>query len=400
MSPSLDYRHTVRASMIACACQAIVVMFAPLLFLTFHETYGISLAQIGWLVTLNFCTQLAVDFLCARFASRVRYRPAILWAHALCAAGLVAQGVLPDLCPAPYLGLCAAVMLYSVGAGLLEVVVSPIVEACPTDGKAAYMSLLHSFYCWGCVGVIVLSNLLFRMVGLAHWRLISMLWALVPALNFLYLRMVPINQLVPEGQSMGFGALFRNKLFWCAMLLMICAGAAEQAIEQWSSAYTEAALGLSKRYCDLVGPCVFAVLMGLARVFHGHHAERLNLRRYMGGSAVLTLAGYLLCGVAQAPFAGLLGCALCGLGVGVMWPGVLSLAAEGCPRGGTAMFALLALAGDVGCSSGPTLVGCLATACGDDLRRALLFAALFPALLLLVLWRLPAKPAINSQSGT
>ena len=384
MSIRLSFHHTIYACMFAFVCQAVVNLFTPLLFLTFHQEFGISLAQIGWLVTVNFCTQLTVDLVCARLSAFIRYRPAILAAHACCSLGMLSLGILPDLLPSPYIGLCAATIVYSVGSGLLEVLASPIAEACPTEGKAAYMSLIHSFYCWGCVGVVVISTLLFHLLGLRHWRWVAALWAIAPALNFVYFCLVPMNQLVPDDDGHhGFRALLGKRVFWIAIVLMICAGAAEQAMEQWSSAFVEAALGLSKKFCDLVGPCLFAICMGSSRVVFARYSERLGLRRQMAVSAVIILAGYLLAALTILPVLGLLGCALCGLGVGVMWPGTLSLASRTLPQGGTMMFAFLALGGDIGCATGPTLVGCLAAANGDNLQRAFLAAAVFPVLILL-----------------
>lgn len=377
-----NYKHTIAASYIGYVTQAIVNNFAPLLFLTFHDTYQIPLEMIGLLVTINFGTQLIVDLVSAKYVDRLGYRPAIILAHVFAAAGLVGLGFLPELFSNPYPGICLAVILYAIGGGLIEVLISPIVEACPTDGKSAAMSLLHSFYCWGSVLVILVSTLLFAVCGMNAWKQIACLWACIPALNAIYFTQVPIASLTEEGKSMGIRELLHSGIFWVLALLMVCAGASELSMSQWASAFTESGLHISKTAGDLAGPCFFAVLMGSARVFHAKFAEKLNLSRYMGFCALLCIISYLLAALSPIALLSLLGCGLCGFSVGVMWPGVFSIAAEKCPRGGTAMFALLALAGDTGCSVGPTLVGFVSAAANDSLKTGLLTAVLFPALLL------------------
>lgn len=375
-------RHTVYACYIGYITQAIVNNFAPLLFVTFHRTYGIPLEQIGLLVSINFGTQLLIDLLSARFADKIGYRVLVVAAHIFAALGLIGLGVLPALCADPYIGLCAAVILYAIGGGLTEVLISPIVEACPTNGKAAAMSLLHSFYCWGCVLVILASTALFQLFGVDSWRWIACGWAAVPVCNAFYFSQVPIPSPVDGGAGMHIGSLARSGVFWALALLMICAGASEQAMSQWASAFAESGLRVSKAAGDLAGPCLFAALMGLARVLHAKLGGRVDLSRYLTVCAFVCAAGYLAAALASSPDLSLLGCGLCGFAVAVMWPGTISLAAERCHGGGTAMFALLALAGDAGCTLGPTVVGFVSAAMGDDLKRGLLAAVAFPLLLL------------------
>lgn len=382
MSIRNNYKHTIAASYIGYITQAIVNNFAPLLFLTFHNVYHVPIEKIGLLVTINFSTQLIVDLLSAKFADKIGYRVSIVAAHVFAALGLIGLGFLPDLFSNPYIGICIAVVLYAIGGGLTEVLISPIVEACPTDGKSAAMSLLHSFYCWGSVLVVLLSTLLFSLLGMDSWKLVSCLWAIIPIFNIFYFTQVPIASLVEEGKSMTIGMLIRTKIFWVLVLLMVCAGASELAMSQWASAFAESGLKVSKTAGDLAGPCFFAVLMGSARVFHAKFAEKVNLTKYLGICAVVCIASYLLASLSPIAILSLLGCGICGFAVGAMWPGTFSLASEKCPKGGTAMFALLALAGDAGCSLGPTTVGYVSAALGDNLKTGLLSAVIFPVLLL------------------
>ena len=377
-----NYNHTLYASYLGYVCQAIVNNLAPLLFLTLQRTYGISLGQITLLVTFNFGVQLLVDLASTLFVDRLGYRRCAVIAHVCCALGLAGLAVLPELLPHPYMGLLAAVCLYAVGGGLIEVLISPIVEACPTEKKDAAMSLLHSFYCWGCVLVIALSTAFLALLGSDSWRMLPLLWALVPAANAMLFSRVPVNSLTPEGGGMSVRELLRSSGFWLLALLMVCAGASELSMSQWASAFAEKGLGISKTLGDLAGPCFFAVLMGLARVLYAAFSDRISLLGFMRGSCVLCVASYLLAVFAPHPALALLGCGLCGLSVGILWPGVFSIAAGRMPAGGTALFALLALGGDLGCSSGPTLVGFVSERAGGVLQAGLLAAILFPLVLL------------------
>ena len=380
----LTYRHTISACFIGYIVQAILNNFAPLLFLTFQSSYRIPLTQITMLVTVNFGVQLLVDLLSAGFVDKIGYRASMGIAHLTSALGLVLLAFLPELLPAPFFGLLIAVIVYAVGGGLLEVLVSPIVESCPTDNKAKAMSLLHSFYCWGHVGVVLISTAFFAVFGIGNWKILAVLWAVVPFLNFFLFLRVPIAPLVPEGEKgLRLGELVRMRLFWILFLMMMGAGASEQAVSQWASTFAEQGLGVSKTVGDLAGPMAFAVCMGLSRAFYGKRGDRIDLDRFMAASGVLCAASYLLISLVPVPAIGLAGCALCGLSVGIMWPGTFSKAAATLRGGGTALFALLALAGDLGCSGGPTLAGMVSGAAGNDLHAGILAAVVFPVLLLL-----------------
>lgn len=371
------------ASYLGYITQAIVNNFAPLLFVTFQNTFEISLEKIGYLVTVNFCLQLLVDFVAAKFVDKIGYRVCIVAAHIFSGVGLILMGILPFLFSDPYWGLIVSIMCYAVGGGLIEVLISPIVEACPTDEKSAAMSLLHSFYCWGHVAVILLTTLFFVTAGIENWRMLACLWAIIPLANAVYFCFVPINTLVSAEESVPMKQLFKSKLFWIFILLMICSGASEQGMSQWSSAFAEMGLNVSKTMGDLLGPCMFAVMMGVSRVFYAAFSAKLNLTKFIAGSCVFCVASYLIASFSPIPVLALVGCGLCGLSVGILWPGVFSLAAEKMPAGGTAMFAFLALAGDLGCSSGPTLVGVVSGAFNDNLKTGFLAAIVFPVALIL-----------------
>lgn len=381
-----EYQKTIYACFIGYIVQAIVNNFVPLLFVTFHDSYGIPLSKITLLVTFNFGLQLLVDLLSVGFVDRIGYRASMLLAHGLSAVGLFLLPVLPELFADPFIGLLIAILIYAVGGGLLEVLISPVVESCPTDNKEKAMSLLHSFYCWGQVGVVLVSTLFFAVFGIQNWKILAMLWAVIPVLNGLFFIGVPITPLIEDGETgMKLGELLKNGLFWILFLMMLCAGASEQAVSQWASALAERGLGISKTLGDLAGPMTFGILMGISRAFYGKYGDKIRLERFMGASALLCIASYLLIALVPVSALGLVGCALCGLSVGIMWPGTFSMAAASMRRGGTALFALLALAGDLGCSSGPTLAGFVSGVYGDNLRRGILAAVIFPIALLVSL---------------
>lgn len=380
-----SYEHTIYASYLGYITQAIVNNFAPLLFLTFAATYGLSLAQITMITTINFMTQLLVDLICVKVIDRVGYRPAVVFAHITAALGIVGLAVFPVLLGNAYAGLIAAAVLYAIGGGIIEVLISPIVEACPTEKKEAAMSLLHSFYCWGHVGVVLVATAFFALFGIENWHILAWILAVVPLFNVLYFLLVPIYPIVDEHHKLSFGALLKQKAFWLLIVMMVCAGASEQAMSQWASAFAESGLKVSKTVGDLLGPCAFAIFMGLSRAYYGKNSEKIALKKMMMGSALACIACYLVAVFSGSPIFGLLGCACCGFTVGIFWPGTFSIAAIKLPGGGTAMYALMALAGDLGCSSGPTVVGMVADAMGGDLKKGILAAIVFPIVMVISL---------------
>lgn len=382
-----NYQKTMYACFIGYIVQAVVNNFVPLLFVTFQKSYGISLSRITFLITINFCIQLVVDLVSAGFVDKIGYRASVILAHVCASVGLLGLTILPDLFSDPYWGIVLSVGIYAVGGGLIEVLISPIIEACPTDNKEKAMSLLHSFYCWGHVGVVLVSTVFFALFGIAHWKILTVLWVLIPVCNILLFAKAPIYSLHEEGEKgLTLKQLFSRKLFWVFLLMMLCAGASEQAVSQWASTFAEQGLGVTKTVGDLAGPMAFALLMGIARLIYGKYGDRLDLDRFMGGSCLLCMASYLCIVFVPVPLAGLLGCAVCGFSVGILWPGTFSKASAGIRGGGTAMFAMLALAGDVGCSGGPTLAGLVSSAFGNNLHMGILAALLFPVLLLVSLF--------------
>lgn len=382
------FQHTIYACYIGYITQAIVNNLAPLLFLTFQKSYGFTLDKITLITTINFLVQLLVDLLAVKWVDKVGYRVSAVAAHSFAMVGMAGMAVFPKLFGNPYIGILSAVVLYAIGGGLLEVIISPIVEACPTEKKEAAMCLLHSFYCWGHVLVVILSTVFFRFVGMEHWKLLACLWALVPLCNLIYFTRVPLYPIVEENEGLSVGALCKQGVFWILLLLIICSGAAEQAMSQWSSAFAESALGVSKTVGDLLGPCTFAILMGTSRALYGKFSEKITIQMVMAGSAILCIGSYLLAAFSGNAVVAFVGCGLCGLSVGIFWTGTFSIAAKRLPVGGTAMFALLALGGDLGCSSGPTVVGMIANANGGRLRDGLAAGVVFPLVLILGLWML------------
>ncbi len=376
------YKKTIYACFTGYIVQAIVNNFVPLLFLTFESTYNIPLSRITILITLNFGIQLLVDLLSAGFVDKIGYRVSIMSAHIFSAAGLLGLAFLPELFPDAYAGLLVSVIIYALGGGLLEVLVSPIVESCPTENKEKAMSLLHSFYCWGHVGVVLFSTLFFKAFGIGNWKILTCIWVIVPVVNTFIFAKTPIASLMDEGEKgMSILELCKTKVFWILMLMMTCAGASEQSVSQWASTFAERGLGVGKTVGDLAGAMAFAILMGSARAFYGKFGDRINLDHFMAGSGILCVISYLCISLSPSPVISLAGCAVCGLSVGIMWPGSFSKASAMLRNGGTALFALLALAGDLGCSGGPTLVGYISSMAADDLKKGILAAVIFPLLL-------------------
>lgn len=378
-----NYQKTMYACFIGYIVQAIVNNFVPLLFVTFGESYGIPLSKITLLITVNFVIQLCVDLLSAGLIDRIGYRASVIIAHICSALGLVLLTVLPEQMPDAYTGILIAVAIYAVGGGMIEVLISPIVESCPNDHKDMAMSLLHSFYCWGHVGVVLLSTVFFSLFGIGNWKILALIWAAIPVLNILLFATAPIASLQKEGETgLRPGKLLSDKTFWILLLMMLCAGASEQAVSQWASTFAEKGLGVSKTVGDLAGPMAFALLMGTSRLIYGKFGEKMNLNRCMALSTVLCIAAYLSIILIPNPVVGLVGCAVCGFSVGIFWPGTFSNASAAIPNGGTAMFAFLALAGDLGCAGGPTLAGLVSGAFGNNLRAGILAAIVFPLLML------------------
>ena len=397
MTIQKNYKKTLIACYLGFVTQAINANFAPLLFLTFRNDYDVTLEKLAMIPMVFFLTQMIVDLAATRYADRIGYRRCVVASQALAAAGLIILAVLPDIFSKPFAGILVAVVLYAAGSGLIEVLISPIVEACPFENKEGMMSLLHSFYCWGSMGVILGSTLFFAVFGVENWKILAIIWALIPLSNIFNFISCPIEHMDSEGGHTGVKKLIKTPIFWLMIVLMVCAGASELAMAQWASAFTESALGVSKTVGDLAGPCMFAMFMGISRVIYGKFSEKLDLCKVMLVCGAMCIACYMTASLSSLPIMGLAGCALCGLAVGIMWPGSISISSQNCPKGGTAMFAFLALAGDLGATVSPAVVGNISDITGGNLKTGLLAATVFPIILvvsLIVLNRIKNKKRI------
>lgn len=399
LTKRITYQQTIYACYVGYVVQAIMNNLSPLLFLTFQRSLGISLEKVGLLVTINFTTQILVDFLSAKYVDRFGYRASVIFAHAMGTIGLIGMGVFPLLFADPYIGLVFASVINAVGGGIIEVLVSPIVEAAPSREKEKAMSILHSFYCFGHMGVVLLSTLAFGLLGMERWYIVPVIWSIIPFLNCFFFALVPIQTVTAEEETFPTRKLLSMKVFWLFVVLMICAGASEQAMSQWASFFAESGLKISKTLGDLLGPCAFAAMMAVSRVFYGKMGHKIKIQKFMLGSCVLCIVSYLVAVFAPIPLLALTGCALCGLSVGIMWPGTFSMAVKECPQGGTAMWAFLALAGDIGCAAGPTAVSIVSEFFTEYGIKAGLFAAIvFPLAMLLIRLQMGQKKYRRAES--
>lgn len=373
------YKATRYAAYIGYATQAVVNNYAPLLFVTFSREFGLSLEKLSILITMNFGVQILMDLLFAKWVDKLGYRKVCVAAHVFAAMGLCMYGVLPFVMN-PFAGILIANVFCAIGGGIDEVVISPVVEALPSDSKAAAMSLLHSFYCWGQVVTVAGSTLFFVVFGLENWRVLSFIWAIIPLVDVFLFSKVPILELNENVEGTPLKTLFKTGSFWLFLIIMICSGASELSMSQWASLFAEQGLHVNKTMGDLLGPCFFAVLMGSVRTVFGIFGEKMDLRKFLFGSGVLCVISYMIAVFSPYPVLSLFGCALCGMSVGLMWPGTFSLASAAFPMGGAAMFGILALAGDIGCTSGPTLAGLIGDSTGD-IKKGLLTVSVFPLLL-------------------
>lgn len=375
-----NYKTTLLACFVGYIVQSLVVTFAPLLFVTFQQEYGITLTQLSLLVTLTFSIQICGDILVPRIVPYIGHKKGLIAANICAAAGLVLLSFLPDVLPNPFAGILLSVLCYSMGASLIEVLVSPVAEACPTKNKEATMSILHSFFCWGSVLVAAGSTLFFVLFGLQNWRILCLLWAAVPVVDGILYLNSPIATLSGDeaGHRTGQLSLLKNKTVWLLLLLMLSAGAAEIAVSQWVSAFAEAGLKVSKTLGDLLGACLFAALMGVGRIYYARNSEKMPLENSMLLSLFLCVAGYLVVALSPWPVVTLIGCGMAGLGITLIWPGTLSLGARRVAHGGTALFALMACAGDIGATLGPSLAGVLSDTFGGNLKIGIAAAVIFP----------------------
>ena len=382
-----NYKATIVASCLGYITQAIMLNFPPLLYLFFQEELGLTLSQVSFLITANIIIELVVDVIVSKIAPSVGYRPLVILATVFATMGLVAMFILPTVMTNKFLALILSMMLCGAGGGIMEVLISPIVEACPTKNKSGMMSLLHSFYCWGQAGVVLISTIFFQIFGLENWIYIAIAWTIVPLTCLILFTRVPIYTLEEEAtEKPSLISLFKNKLFWLLVVMMICAGASELAMAQWASAFAETAIGRSdlKWLTDLLGPCLFAICMGLARVFYAKMSEKINLAKGIFISSIVCIASYLITILSPFPVLSLFGCALCGIGAGIMWPASYSMASDKIPNGGVLMFGLLALAGDFGCLAGPSLAGQISALFDNNLKVGFAVSIIFPLVLAII----------------
>lgn len=385
----MTFKQTKYSCYFAYITSAVINNITALLFVQFSKEFGLTLPQLSHIITMNFGIQIFVDFIGAKYADKVGYRFIVKLSQIFAALGLAGLGILPRILPSAYTGILIAAVIYAIGSGLTEVVISPIVEALPGDEKASAMSMLHSFYCWGHVLAVILSTGFFYFFGIENWSILCCLWAILPIITFVLFHVVPINQLKGDAEAghSGIGKLFRVKIMWMFIILMLCSGAAEQSMAQWASFFAETELGISKQFADLLGPCLFAVAMGITRLIFGIFGDRLNMKVSLFFSGALCVASFLIAAFMPIPILSVAGCFLCGISVGIMWPGTLSLASNIYPGGGTAMFAILALAGDVGCFTGPETVArasAMVTGGVPSVKMGLAFAIIFPIIIVVI----------------
>ena len=403
----LNYTHTLYASYIGYITQAIINIFPPLVFIMFQKDFNISLTQIGLLSSFNFGIQMLIDFLAIKFIDKIGYRIPIVSAHIFAALGLFLLGILPFYIE-PYLGILICFFINAISGGLIDVLVSPIVEALPDKQKTKAMNILHSFYCWGSMLVVIVSTLYFNIFGIENWRYMSMIWAIIPFCNIFLFANVPLNVLKTHEDNMksdntvSIRKLLSVKIVLVFVVLMICAGASEQSIAQWVSLFAEVGLNVNKTVGDIFGACMFAFCMGIVRLIYGMKSESINIEKALIISSLFCVFGYIVTVFSPYPFLSLIGCGISGLSVAIMWPSVFSLASKTYNKGGTAMFAMLALAGDIGCSIGPGIVGIVSNSKnisdkfsaiivnGDSiqigLKIGILFAIIFPVIMFVVLF--------------
>ena len=376
------YKHTVLTCYIAYISSACANNLASLLFIIFQDDFGLSTVQLATIVSLNFLTQIAVDFLGAKYIDKVGYRATAVIASGFLIMGIAGLGALPKLTDNTFIALCIASLIYAIGSALYEVIISPIIEALPGEHKEKAMSILHSFYCWGHLGVVILSTA-FLVVLPQIWFVLPILWSIVPLVALFMFTKIPIKTLNDNAPSMKIGKLFSTKLFWLFIILMVCGGAAEMTMAQWASLFGESELGLSKLMSNLLGPCFFALMMALTRTIYGKYSEKMPLVQILAIASAITVIGYLMVAFVPNPYIALIGCGIVGIGVALYWPGTLSVAAKALPMGGASMFALLALFGDVGCSVGPQLTAFVSESFGNNMKIGFIATLIFPVIIAL-----------------
>lgn len=392
----MTYKHTLHSCYLAYVTQAAVVNLAPILFVIFQTEFGLTYQQIGALSLINFLTQLSIDAVAIKTLDKVGYRPAAIGCCACCTLGFLLLAICPAIWPGEFFALCLPVIVYAVGGGLAEVIVSPIADSLPLENKEGSMALVHGAYSWGQAAVVLVSTCTLAIIGHARWQWLPLIWAILPLYNLFRFCRVPLMPTIPDEHRTPLRDLLKNGTLWLFLLVMLCAGASEVAMSQWSSLFAEKALGVNKVLGDIAGPCLFAVFMGLGRIGFGKFGTKWKLSRILLLCALLAIVCYLLTAFFPHPIISLTACALTGLAVSLMWPGTVSLSAAAFPLGGAALFAFLALFGDLGCSVGPWLTGVVSDAVSVSnsdmaLRIGLAAGTIFPLTLFVTLFFLKSK---------
>lgn len=391
----MNYRLTKKCCYVGYIVQAMAINFLPLLFVTFKNEYNLSYALIGTLISVNFLTQLGVDIVCVFIIDRIGYRQSAAASQFFCVVGFIMLAVLPQIMN-PFLGLCISVILYSTGAGLIEVVINPIIAGLPKEIGSNFV-LTHSFYCWGQLGVVLFTTIALQIFGMAAWRIIALFWALIPLLNGILFINVPISPPIALEKREGIFSLFRNKVFIAVLILMICAGGSELAMAQWASTFAQNALGINKTMGDLLGPCMFAFFMGIGRLIYGLYESRMNFKMYSIVSSMLCIMCYMIAALSKNTYISLVGCGLCGFAISTLWPGVVELASQKFPQGSGSMYSAVAIFGDIGCSIAPFITGVIASipTLGENaLRTGMLFNIIYPTGFILIISGLIRKDSL------
>ncbi len=354
------YFPTKLAGYVGFVVQAIVNNFLPILFIVFQNVYNLSYEKLGRLILFNFATQMFIDLITPKIIAKIGYRKAASLSQGAAAAGLILLGTLPSLMNNTYLAIIISIIIYATGSGLMEVILSPMIEMLPTGNKSGNMAVLHSFYCWGQAFTVLVTTGLVFLFGFKQWYFIPAIWAIIPFLNMFSFLRVPIVQPSPDEKMSTFSELVKKPLFLVYMVMMFCAGASEIAMAEWASIFAQNALGVSKAIGDITGPCAFALFMGTGRVVYAKLSKKVSFTKMLVILNIFCFVCYMVVAVCKIPIIALIFCAVCGFTVSISWPGIYSAGARTFTTGGAVMFSVFAMCGDTGCALGPWLIGVLA----------------------------------------
>lgn len=370
------YTVTKITCYIGYVVQAVINNFLPILFIVFQDIYGLGYEKLARLIAVNFITQIITDFLTPKIVNKIGYRKAIILCQAAATTGLLMLGILPRFVSNVYPVIIFSIIVYAFGSGLIEVLFSPVIEHLPIDNKSGNMSLLHSFYCWGQAFTIIVTTALVSFFGYKGWANIPLVWAVLPFIDMLLFIKAPIVEPKEDEKEQGFKELFKNRKFKLYMLMMLCAGASEIAMAEWASMFAQQSLGVSKVIGDLTGPCLFAIFMGLGRIWYAAVSNKISFTKAIIVLNSICAVCYLGVAFCKISVLALVFCAVCGFTVSISWPGIYSLGAETFPKGNAVMYSTFALCGDMGCCLGPWVLGFVAEFFG--LNAGFAVATVFP----------------------